>query len=433
MVALRIGVVAASCLGIWSSWKLAKADRLFHRDSKESIRAALRLEPDAWEYSMRLAQLDDQDARQLLESAVRISPYNAPADIELGLDFEAAGDYTRAEKFLQDAYGVDHTFLPRWSLANFYFRRGNIPAFWTWAKSAAQLPSGTVNLRPLFELCWHVSPNPEQISALVVDNDPNVIGQYLSFLSWKGQLKAAAALAPRLIRNGQASDNRWLLFSFVDKLIAAGDQAAAKELWGQLIQAGWVIADSTVPNNADFAREPLPVSFDWRLPDYTGLHSWPGPSGLEVEFTGDQPEHCLIAEQTLALTPGAYSFSYSYRTAEIPPGTGVHWQIVDAATNQVLATSVDLSSDTLTNSAVTFTVSPSVPFVRLRLTYQRSLGTTRISGSLTVRSTRVEGVQSSSLVPDAAVSALGTMYTKPSMAKVHPNMSIRANGKSTHA
>jgi len=35
-----------------------------------------------------------------------------------------------------------------------------------------------------------------------------------------------------------------------------------------LIEQHWVEADSTVPNNAEFAREPLPVTFDWSLPEY---------------------------------------------------------------------------------------------------------------------------------------------------------------------
>jgi len=65
----------------------------------------------------------------LLTTSLRLNRYDAQADIGLGLQFEADGDFGRAEKKLLEAYEVDHTYLPRWSLANYYFRRDNIPAF----------------------------------------------------------------------------------------------------------------------------------------------------------------------------------------------------------------------------------------------------------------------------------------------------------------
>jgi hypothetical protein len=155
-------------------------------------------------------------------------------------------------------------------------------------------------------------------------------------------------------------------------LVAANDAAAANALWHLLIEQHWVVADATVPNNADFVREPLPVSFDWTLPEYPGLHSWPGSSGLETEFTGSQPEDCTVAEQAVALTPG------------------IRWQIIDAKSNTVLADSPDLSSDTLNHSALAFSVPPGASLLRLRLAYRRALGTPRISGMLVVLSTQIQ-------------------------------------------
>ena len=46
------------CAGIWNSWELARADYLFRKDTEESVRAAIRLVPDGWEYYMRLVLLD---------------------------------------------------------------------------------------------------------------------------------------------------------------------------------------------------------------------------------------------------------------------------------------------------------------------------------------------------------------------------------------
>jgi hypothetical protein len=386
-IALRILIAAACCLGIWSSLKLAYADYLFRKDTEESLRSAIDLVPDGWVYYARLAQFDHEHARDLLDTSLRLNRFDAQADIELGLQYEAEGNFKLAEQALLDAYAIDHTYLPRWSLANYYFRRDNMSAFWAWARSAAEMPSDDIG--PLFELCWRVSPDPEKITYAILNEKPEMIRQYLSFLLAKDQFSTVAIVAPRLVRSGDPDTDRPLLFAVVNRLAAVNDATEANALWHLLIEQHWVVADTTVPNNANFAREPLPVSFDWNLPEYSGLHSWPGASGLETEFTGSQPEDCTVAEQAVALTPGNYTMNYAYRTSDIPPGTGIQWQIIDAKSNTVLADSPDLSSDALKHVALAFAVPPEVPLIRLRLAYRRALGTPRISGILVVLSTQI--------------------------------------------
>jgi len=375
-------------LGIWSSWKLARADYLFRINTEDSLRAAIRLEPDAWKYYMRLALFDDAHAQQLLETAIKDDPYNAEADIELGLRLEAAGNYPRAEKMLLDAFAVDRTFLPRWTLANFYFRRNNLPAFWTWARSAAEMPSDSTE--PLFELCWHVSSDPHEIEAKILNNNPELVRQYLNFLLAKNQLPAAAEVADRLTQAGDRKTDDPQMFSVVDRLIAANAGDAAKALWNVLIEKHWVVADSGAPNNPNFARVPLPVRFDWALSSSVGLHSWPGPSGLETEFSGEEPEICTIAEQVVVLPPGNYKLESSYRTDAISPQTGLRWQIVAEGSGKVLAESPDLSSEALSRADMAFSIPPEASLIRLRLQYERALGTPRISGTLVIPSVQIQ-------------------------------------------
>ncbi|MGD0911746.1 MAG: hypothetical protein ABR928_07615, partial [Terracidiphilus sp.] len=102
--------------------KIARAERLFRQDSADAIRSAIVLAPDNSAYFMRLAQLDESHAVELLRTALRLDNYNAQADIELGLQYEAGGDPSHAEMLLLQAAAIDHTYLPRWSLANFYLR-----------------------------------------------------------------------------------------------------------------------------------------------------------------------------------------------------------------------------------------------------------------------------------------------------------------------
>src|SRR5262252_4269161 len=109
---LRIAVVAACCIGIWSSFKLARADYFFQKDTDQSIRSAIRFVPEGWPYYLRLAQFDQGSAKELLKTSLQINAYDAQANIELGLQYEAEGDFSQAEEHLLAAYSVDHTYLP---------------------------------------------------------------------------------------------------------------------------------------------------------------------------------------------------------------------------------------------------------------------------------------------------------------------------------
>ena len=390
VIACRTIIAGVCALGIWYSWNLARADSLFRLDTEDSVRAAIRIEPDASGYYMRLAQFDDAHAQQLLETSINLNPYNAPAYIELGLRFEAAGEYARAEKSLLQAFAIDRTFMPRWSLANFYFRRDNMPAFWVWARRAAEMPSDSMG--PLFELCWHASPEPSEITTKILTNDPELIRQYLSFLLDKDQLPAAAETANRLTQFGDPETDTTQVSQVIDRMIAAGNGDAAKALWNVLISKHWVVADAGAPNNPNFARDPLPLGFDWSLPTYSGLHSSTGPSGLESEFSGEQPEDCTVANQAVVLAPGKYELDYAYRTNGIPPQTGLRWQIIASGSDAPLAESPDLSSESQSYGKVVFSVPPDLSLYHLRLQYRRALGTTRISGSLVIPSIQIHAI-----------------------------------------
>jgi len=387
-VATRIGIAAICALAMWNSWKIARADHLARRDDEQSLRKAITLVPDNWEYYMGLADLDQDHARELLNTSLRMDRYNALANIELGWQSESEGDYAGAEKSLLAAFDVDRTYPPRWNLAEYYFRRNNLPAFWSWARSAADMPAD--DIEPLFELCWEVAPDPEMIAHTVLGDKPQLMHQYTDFLLGKDQLDAAAMMAQRLVHTGTPDGDRPLLFSTINQLAAANDGLAANALWHSLIDQHWVIADNTTPNNGQFVRDPLSVSFDWSLPQYSGLHSWPGPGGLETEFSGSQPEDCIIAEQVVMLAPGNYTMDFAYHTADILPDTGIHWEIIDASSNAVIANSTDLSSPVLKSSSLSFSVPPGASLLKLRLGYQRALGTPRVSGSLVVLSSDIK-------------------------------------------
>ena len=385
---VRALVVCACLLGIWKSWIIARSDALFLQGTAESVRAAIRLEPDCWWCYVQLARLDESSAEQLLETSLRLNRYDSDATIDLGLRYESDGDFKRAEELLLQAFDVDRTYVPRWSLANFYFRRDNLPAFWMWVHRAMETPAD--DMGGLFELCWRVSPDPKSLEANLVEDNPDVVRQYIVFLIGKNRPAAAVNSAFTLLRTGSQDSDQTLLFTLLDKLIHANDPIDANALWNRLIGLHWVEADTSFPNNPQFSRDPMPVDFDWNFPAYDGIHSWPGAIGLEAEFAGDEPENCVIAEQTIFLPPGNYRLESSYHTRNILPDTGVQWQILESRSDNILASSVSLSSDPLARVILPFVVRPDEQLLRLRLTYNRSLGTPKVSGTLVVTSVSIE-------------------------------------------
>jgi hypothetical protein len=389
-VVIRLLVVSACVFGMWESWEFLRSDELFWQGSRDSIRAAIRLEPDCWWCYVRLASLDENQAEALLQTSLRVNAYDSEAAIDLSSRYEADGDFRRAQQLLLQAFAVDRTYAPRFSLANFYFRRNNLPAFWTWARRATDMPAQ--DMGALFALCWHVVPDAGTIESNIVGSDPAVIRQFIDFLTAKGQSQAAARPALDLIRRGSQETDQERLYALIEQLMAANDSADANSLWGGLMRQHWIPADNTIPYNHEFARNPLPIRFDWRYSMFPGLHSWPGPSGLMVEFTGDEPEDCSIAEEMISLSPGMYRLDSSYRTENIPANSGIRWEIVEPGSETVVGRSQSLSGDSPGSVSTTFSVNPKQKFLLLQLVYQRELGTARVQGTLVIPSVRIQAV-----------------------------------------
>src|SRR5215469_2963219 len=99
-LAIRVSVVCACLLGILESWEFNRSERLYYRATPESIRAAIRVEPDCWWCYISLSREDDPHAEELLRTSLRLNRFNSDAAIDLGLRYEADGDFQRAESLL---------------------------------------------------------------------------------------------------------------------------------------------------------------------------------------------------------------------------------------------------------------------------------------------------------------------------------------------
>lgn len=106
-----------------------------------------------------------------------------------------------------------------------------------------------------------------------------------------------------------------------------------------------------------------------------------------MTFSGKQPEDCRLVEQSVVLAPSRdYRLRYVYRTEGVIPGSGLRWQVRHlSGLHAWSVSSPDLSGREWTEDAMDFTTPPDAGAALLSLGYKRTLGTTRVEGSLWLR------------------------------------------------
>jgi tetratricopeptide (TPR) repeat protein len=382
-----LGAVALSFSAYWAM-RLAYAEHLSDSNSSADRSRAIRLAPSDARLYIRWGRLDTKRRVPALEAALARNPRDSSAWIELGLRAEAQGDFRRAEQCLLEAARVDRTLAPRWSLANFYFRRDNTEEFWRWARQAAAMFYG--DPAPLFRLCWKVAADPNLILTRVLPDREQILRQYLGFLLGENRLEAAEPVAERVLKEGTPESFQTVL-NYCDRLLEAGLLEPAVRMWNSLASRNPIRCSALDPErgvvatNGDFAAPPLSRGFDWRIPEVHGVRAAriESPFAMRFSFSGKQPESCEILSQYLAVLPGrTYRMSFRCRTSGIPPESGLRWKICGAESPQ-------LSSEDWKEQELEFRTPPNAGPVRLTLGYQRAPGTTRIEGSIWLSAVKV--------------------------------------------
>ena len=180
--------------------------------------AEFRLHPETALHSLpwlRAANLDrDGSSPDELRAALGLNPRLSPAWIHLGLDAEADGNLHEAETDLLQAARVDRLYLPAWTLANFYFRRGDEDKFWPWARRAAMLTYD--DYRPLLRLADALDTSPQRV-ALRLGGGAPLLRAYLDLLINAQRLDSAQEVA-RLLAALRDPADRARLAAFAERL-----------------------------------------------------------------------------------------------------------------------------------------------------------------------------------------------------------------------
>lgn len=348
------------------------------------------------------------DPRKFWDRAVELNRHDARILIEAALAYEAAGELDKAERLLVDAAGRGQTWLPRWSLANFHFRRGRPAEVARWSRLA--LERGYGDRGPLFGLCRAAGMTyGEILSQVVGSRDVAGIEAYMRFVRAEaggdaaGELARAAEMLTEAAGGGgisRSSGDELALAS--EALVRSNEYVRAWSIWQRLIERG-ALGDVTGRDGGKLldvgftGRAMAAPGFGWAMAAEEGVEVRAGsPQGTaKIELTGGQPERFAVLWQRVRLDEGGrWVLRFEASANGDRPAEGHFFWALDGegedggAARPVAAASAEWSANSLQWDV-------EGGFRRLSLVYRRPLGSARWSGELRIRnlSLRREGVQ----------------------------------------
>jgi tetratricopeptide (TPR) repeat protein len=417
MTATGLGVAAVIAAGLIYAEATARQDSPAALNRALSIESKLAGAPNA-DHLERLAEIDSSQPEPALREAVRVDPRRSAAWMTLGLRAEQHGEWIEAEHDLLEAARLDHQYLPAWTLTNFHFRRGNPDAFWKWARRAALLTYDEYS--PLFRMVDHFDQDPLGVLQKL-GNGVKLERAYLSYAIGRNRLDAAQLVAVRLASLHDASDASRLA-DLATRQIAAGHPGEALEAWNAFHTPPLDPARGPILTNPDFRSPPTREGFDWTLSAASlcpGMAATWSPGQTQFNFSGGQPDDCILLTQALILAPRhRYRLKFEYRMEGRPAPSGIDWDLAPLdGTGALRLAPSGAAPDPLQprppqprpsqqrpsqqrpppppasqNWTPSERLFPDVhgTLVRLRLMYHRQPGTVRYEGSVCLRDLRLE-------------------------------------------
>jgi hypothetical protein len=392
---VAILLLSVAGYGILQASRLARAELLARRDTIPDLEAAAALEPADADYHARIAAIDASRETELT-IALQRNPWAPSWWILQSVRQEQDGDVAGAERSLLRANQVSRYYVPRWSLAAFYYRQQNRPKFEEWARAALSVGYGAPD--SLFRMAQRLGLSADDILRAIVPDDPEKIEAFLRLALSDADPDAARLAALRLLAVG-AQQTLPAVLDVSDALFRAARISDAADLWNRAVHANWLAAGLIDPDAGKATASDQPGkpgvgrSFDWRHPAVEGVapSTSDADGALRLEFSGKEPESCELLSQYVALRPGGrYEASIRYRLDGIAPGAGLRLAVEPLAGGPpALDDLLTAAGEDIQEQTFPFTA-PSQPVpAKLALRYARSSGTTRIEGRLSVQSIKL--------------------------------------------
>ena len=378
---------------------------------QEALRIC-RLDPANAECAVRLAIMAEQygvTSSKLWDKALELNPHDSSLMTQAALAYETSTDPVRAERFYLEAARLSQTWLPRWSLANFYHRQNRPESVAKWARFA--LERGHGDRFPLFSLCRSTGLSyPEILAEVLPQGHIPSIESYMAYLRSEpgseeafGTLTAAGLRLQELGRPGPLPNSGVdQLALAADHLIRQGEPERAYRIWRGMKSRRLLPPefgpDAGLLTDAGFSGIQLAApAFSWEMAKAEGVEILAGtpPGGVKIELSGGQPESLAVLTQCVRLA-GSVRWVLTFESAESgdqPAGKHFHWTVEDLGSKKVVPpASVEVvGGDQGGRSRLVWETPPGAAFYRLRLSYKRPLGSPRLTGELRIRALRLDG------------------------------------------
>ncbi|MGP8243341.1 MAG: tetratricopeptide repeat protein [Bryobacteraceae bacterium] len=395
------GLLAVSAVlfaaALVASLRLAYAGIL---EQEGDLARAAALDPWNARYHAALADLLERrglDPEPELALACRLDPRHAAYWMRRAIRAETHGRIGEARRYYLEAARIDRQFAPRIALMNFYFRQGDAPEFWTWARRSFERSYG--DRSAAFQLCWLMNPDAGAIVDRTLPHDAEILRQFLAFVADRAGPRQALPVACALLGVADAETGTALL-GYCDRLQQAGLWDDAKAVWDEMARRG--LAPAKEPDNLltnpQFRSVPSGRGFDWKLFPAAGAGLTPGDPelGFSVSFSGNQPEACPLIEQIVEIPEASLAFRMEYRTSDTADN-GLSVVIDNAVAGESaaplaragLAPAPDWTVFRLAVNALQG--GSQSRFARLALRYRRKPGTVRYCGRVEFRRLRLSG------------------------------------------
>lgn len=376
--------------------KRARADYRFQTArGPAEMEAACALDPGRAGCLAALARgLEERgrDARGVWQRVVALNPRSASNLTQAALASEFEGETAEAERLLLAAAQYNQLWLPRWSLANFYYRQGRAAEFRLWARLA--LERGYGDRTALFRLCREAGVDEGEMLDGLLGEDPANVAAYVAFLTAEGPAGAIPRAAERLLTLRGGAGTGAVLLGAIDALLENGTIEAVPGIWTRMSARGLVPypawAESEPLVNPEFRHPPRGAGLDWRIPAQPGVEAFPGvpAGGIKFTFTGQQPERAEILAQEVLLGGGRrWVLEFEYQTPGVEEEeSSLGWRVEGAEPGTARER---LAAGEWTPGRVRWTIEAGLRRVRLSLTTEREAGRARHAGELRLRALRL--------------------------------------------
>ncbi len=399
---MATGAILLASLGLFSG-RLALADYLRQKPDLEAIRRSVHLNPfnpEGFRAKALHEELQGKNSSQSWRMACQLNPRDPRLLIPAGIQAEIAGDLASAEYYFKTAEKTNRLWLPRWTLANFYARRGDSSQALFWIKSALERSYGQT--QAAFQLALDVGISEPVIAEQVLPDNAHSYGQFLLFLASQPATGDRARLlessgrryvALSVQARPSARDGQPLLVA-INRLLEDGYGLPARRLWDLGCEKAFIdeapgSKDSPIVNGS-LSRRFLGQALDWKLIEQEGVISvhHPGSGTVKYAFSGDQPDHLKLLVQTLALTPNqAWRVHFDYRTEGIAPRQATFAWVLG---EEPLSITGGFASESWATSSFLLPAANGERVTNLILTWHRQTGVTRPQGELWIRNLQAE-------------------------------------------